>query len=227
MADAKNIYDLWIAMVGPAAALGGVWLTSHLGARRQAKERQEERRREAVGQQVLLAAKLDRFALACLDVAGDSGDFSDASSAYAVPQIQTPTFDPESTGTDWRHIESWIVHRVQSIPIEQSFYERGIADVAQEDHERDQGATFFARQMSYAGLGLEASRLAQALRRSAGIEELHVAPGTSSLVQRLQWWVDHFAKENAQFEAARTDSAQAAALLTNSQPAPSSKTPAA
>lgn len=193
------------AVISAGAVLWAVHLTNEKGARREREKRDEERARDKVSMLVILAAHLDDFAFACRDVASDGG-FTDGEghrqAFYALPQ-----FNPlKVEGIDWRVLPPDILARVAGLPLMQKHYDRAIAAAGDDDFDDDQGATFFSRREAYAGLGLEAARQALWMRAQAGLppqdQKKELRP-EQTIVGGLEWYVNHFAQQRAEFDVAK------------------------
>lgn len=207
MADGKNIYDLLIALVGPAAALGGVWFSNRLTNGREAKKEAERVSRETTYLAVLAAAHLDRFAQGCLDVAYDEGENNPNDPSDWRYRCSSPTFSPLDLNVDWKVLPKDLMERLLSLPALQEQLETQLRGAGENLAPWEWEELIDPRRRGYAELGLLADQLRARLRdvASLGSSEPPRAGDHWTREQALRYAIESIRKREAEVASSIAD----------------------
>lgn len=174
-------------LVGGALTVGAEWLA-----------RRSKTKQELAYLAILVVSQLDRFANGCLYVAYDDGTVdgqpAGKDSVYYEPTTTQPEFAPLDLQVEWRVLPAGLLYSILSIPDKTIQAIRRIyAETGDEDY--DGSDYMFERQLGFAELGLEVSRIATRLREHA---KLPMEPGAQSRDKELS----RIAKDKADTKAA-------------------------
>ena len=121
---------------------------------------------------IVVSCALDTYAHHCADVVGDDGLYHGQTDEHGYHHVQTdtPKFEPEKLNVEWKSLPAELLHEILGFPAQANYAQNkvdGAFDYCATPPEFVEG--FEERMFQYAKLGLAAAKLAEQLRKLAGL----------------------------------------------------------
>ncbi|CAP44980.1 hypothetical protein Bpet4629 [Bordetella petrii] len=192
------------SLVSAVSGLCGVWLGGQLTFKREARREADRIKRESNYLVILVVAHLDRFIDGCVQVSFDNG-MSEGRPAgedgVCAATVTVPSFDPLVLTVDWKVLPADLMYEILNLPYRAEQLAGYISSIAEYDDPPDFDRTFWARQLGYAELGLEISKLARRLRQHANLPVDQPVLGNWDREKTLREQVAKVTAEKAAYEA--------------------------
>jgi hypothetical protein len=157
-------------------------------------------KKEAEYLSIRVSCALEAFLARCAEVVGDDGlsEGRTDDRGYHKVQVEAPKFEPELLPVEWKSLPTSLMYEVLNFPNLIDAARGRVSYVSEWEADPPEYHEFFEeRQLQYGKLGLEAYRLADALRRHTGLPGYKV---------QAEWDPRRFMEEHiAKIEALRAD----------------------
>lgn len=173
-------------MIEAVIGLVGVIVGSAITVFKDSWSSWRDRNRSGAYAAIRITCLLEEYADKCVDVVQDDGTVygqpagrtSDREEYYKV-QVELPDAPNFPDDIDWRSLDVGLMHRILGLPNKARTTDRYISGHSEHSFPPDYHEFFEARQVGYAGLGIEALEIVEQLRVKYKIEANAVRLGNS------------------------------------------------